>query len=187
MRDDDRVIGPPPASVRLDETHELRALAPDDAETVAGLVRANLDHLRPWMPWADERSADPAFQRARIRGLADLARRGVEWQYGLFADESLLGSFGLMTRRGPGTLEIGYWLAADATGAGLATRATSALADTGAALDEVDALWIVCDEANVRSAAIARRCGFALDHSYAQEPQSPGEVGRMLVFVRPCR
>ena len=29
-------------------------------------------------------------------------------------DEALLGSIGLMTRRGPGTLEIGYWLHVDA-------------------------------------------------------------------------
>ena len=57
--------------------------------------------------------------------------RGEEYQYGLFdPDESrVLGSFGLMTRRGRGTLEIGYWVHVDATGHGHATRAAAALTD----------------------------------------------------------
>ena len=99
-----------------DGTH-LRLFVVDDAEAVARAVAENLEHLRPWMPWADAQSAEPAFQRDRLRKLPALAERGEEWQYGLFApDEAVLGSFGLMTRRGPGTMEIGYWIRADAEG-----------------------------------------------------------------------
>ena len=180
------MIQPPPVRIDLGDGSELRLLTPGDAEAIAAAVGTNLEHLRPWMPWADERSADPAFQRARIRGLADLGARGVEWQYGLFAGGRLLGSFGLMTRRGPGTLEIGYWLCSDAIGAGYATRAAGALAATGDGLVGVDEIWIVCDEANERSAAVARRCGFDLRESYEDAPQASGEVGRKLVFVRVC-
>ena len=178
---------PPPVRVSLDDGSELRTLVPEDAVSVAAAVGANLDHLRPWMPWANERSADPAFQRARINGLASLASTGTEWQYGLFGDGAFLGSFGLMTRRGPGTLEIGYWLCADATGTGRATRATSALAGVGESMTGIEELWIVCDEANARSAAVARRCGFELCRTYADEPQAPGENGTKLVFVRNVR
>ena len=187
LRDDGSVITPPPVRVALDDGSELRVLVPDDAGAVAAAVGTNLDHLRPWMPWANDRSADPAFQRARIRGLAALAASGSEWQYGLFADGDFLGSFGLMTRRGPGILEIGYWLCADATGTGRATRAASALADIGAAADGIDELWIVCDEANLRSAAVALRCGFELLRSYADVAEAPGEAGTKLVFVRDVR
>src|SRR5262245_4424090 len=100
----------------------------DDAELVATAVADSIEHLRPWMPWANEQSTDPKFQRERLSNQPQLAARGEEWQYGLFdADESqMLGSFGLMTRRGPGTLEIGYWLHVDATGRGHATRAAQA-------------------------------------------------------------
>jgi len=181
------VTTPPPVRVSLDDGSELRTLVPEDAVSVAAAVGANLDHLRPWMPWANERSADPAFQRARINGLASLASTGTEWQYGLFGDGAFLGSFGLMTRRGPGTLEIGYWLCADATGTGRATRATSALAGVGESMTGIEELWIVCDEANARSAAVARRCGFELCRTYADEPQAPGENGTKLVFVRNVR
>ena len=180
------MIAPPPGHLRLVHGGVLRTLLPDDATAVAAAVRSSLDHLRPWMPWADERSSDPSFQRARIGGLADLAARNVEWQYGLFVEGDFFGSFGLMTRRGPGTLEIGYWLRADATGSGWATRAVAALAATGAAVAGVDELWIVCDEANERSAAVARRCGFTLRRVEERAPECPGETGRLLIFIRPA-
>lgn len=173
--------------IDLDDDSELRMLVPGDATAIAAAVAANLDHLRPWMPWADQRSTDTAFQRARIRGLTDLGARGIEWQYGLFADDRILGSFGLMTRRGPGTIEIGYWLCADSTGAGRATQAVNALAEAADALVGVDEVWIVCDEANERSAAVARRCGFELRDTYEDTAQAPAETGRKLIFVRPTR
>ena len=99
-----------PERIDLEDGTHLRFFVVDDAEAVARAVAENLEHLRPWMPWADAQSAEPAFQRDRLRKLPALAERGEEWQYGLFApDESVLGSFGLMTRRGPGTSTIRPW------------------------------------------------------------------------------
>src|SRR5205807_1340003 len=84
-----------PDRVELEDGGHLRFFVVDDAEAVARAVFENLEHLRPWMPWADAQSAEPAFQRDRLRKLPALAERGEEWQYGLFApDESVLGSFG---------------------------------------------------------------------------------------------
>src|SRR4051812_17861621 len=101
----------------------LRRLRVADAARVAGAVGDNLEHLRPWMPWATKESADTRFQRRRLAE-ADLQwSRGGDFGYGLFevgaAGERLVGAFGLSARRGPKTLEIGYWLCADATGRGI--------------------------------------------------------------------
>ena len=106
------IVIDPPERVDLEGDVHLRLFRVDDADEVARAVKDNLDHLKPWMPWADEQSGDPEFQRERLRKLPALAARGEEWQYGLFGvdDRAVLGSFGLMTRRGPGTIEIGYWL-----------------------------------------------------------------------------
>ena len=64
--------------------------------------------------------------------------------FGLFeADGELVGGFGLHRRRGPGILEIGYWVRSDRTGRGYATGAARAL--TQAAFDgfpDVDRLEI---------------------------------------------
>ena len=176
----------PPDRIALDDEVVLRRFRTADAEMLAQAVAESLEHLQPWMPWAIAEAADPLFQRRRLAKLPDLARRGEEWQYGLFPlDESaVLGSFGLMTRRGPRTIEIGYWLHVDAGGHGYATRAASALTDVGLALANVERVYICCDEANVRSAAIAQRLGYRLLTVEHHAPEAPGESGRLQKWIR---
>jgi RimJ/RimL family protein N-acetyltransferase len=176
----------PPERIDLDNGAYLRWQKVDDAAAVARAVGDSLDHLKPWMPWADAQSADVGFQRGRLRNQPQLRDRFEEWQYSLLdaADNAFLGGFGLMTRRGPGTLEIGYWLHVDAGGRGLATDAARALTDAGLRLDGIDRMIIVCDEANLRSAAIPARIGYVLDRVETRAPEAPGETGRMQIWVR---
>lgn len=176
----------PPERIELPDAI-LRRLHVIDADAVAQAVRDNLDHLRLWMAWADNGSADPAFQRDRLRGVADRWASGEEYQYGLFApddDTTMLGSFGLMTRRGRGTLEIGYWLASSACGRGHATNATASLTDVALAVRGVTQSLIYTDEANVRSAAIPKRLGYELLRVEEQATTAPGESGRTQVWLR---
>ena len=179
------VIAVPPERIDLDADTYLRWLTVSDAEAVARAVDESLDHLKPWMPWADAQSTDVTFQRNRLRQQSQQRERTEEWQYGLFgvADEQLLGSFGLMTRRGPGTLEIGYWLHADVGGRGYATNAARALTTTGRRVRSIKQMIIVCDEANTRSAAIPQRIGYSLQRVEARTPEAPGESGRTQIWV----
>ena len=146
----------PPARIELTDA-VLRPFAVADAEALARAVRESLEHLSPWMPWADANSAQVEFQRQRLQGVVDQFARGEEYQYGLFdLDETrVLGSFGLMTRHGRGTLEIGYWVHVDAIGHGHTTRATAALTDVAFELAGVKHVLIYTDVANLRSAASA--------------------------------
>lgn len=175
----------PPERIELGDGISLRWLVIDDAVALADAVGASLEHLRPWMPWADAQSADTGFQRGRLRSQAGQRDRGEEWQYGLFApdDGALLGSFGLMTRRGPGTLEIGYWLHVDAVHRGHAITAARALTEAGRGIEGIDRMIVVCDEANARSAAIPRRLGYTLDRVERRSPEAPSETGRMQIWT----
>ncbi|GAA3357564.1 GNAT family protein [Saccharopolyspora gregorii] len=58
---------------------------------------------------------------------------------------------------------VGYWLAADARGRGVATRSVRLLAAW--AFDELGMLRLelTCDPANIPSRRVAERCGFALE------------------------
>jgi RimJ/RimL family protein N-acetyltransferase len=174
----------PPERIELEDTN-LRWITVDDAATVARAVGESLDYLKPWMPWADAQSADVEFQRGRLRNQPRQRERAEEWQYGLFAtdDDSLLGSFGLMTRRGPGTLEIGYWLHVDAGNRGHATKAALALTEVGLQVEGIHRMIIVCDEANVRSAAIPKRLGYTLERVEQRPPEAPGETGRTQIWI----
>ena len=156
-----------------------------DAAALARAVDESLDHLKPWMPWADARSADVVFQRGRLRTFRALMERGEEWQYGVFDtdDNRVLGSIGLMTRRGPGTLEIGYWIHVDAEGRGYATRGASALTKVARAEPGIRTVFIYCDEANDRSAAIPRRLGYKLARIHRRAPEAPGETGREMQWA----
>lgn len=174
----------PPERIELDGAIHLRWVTVDDAEAVARAVGESLDHLRPWMPWADAQSAEPGFQRRRLAAQVLQREREEEWQYGLFAaDDALLGTVGIMTRRGPGTLEIGYWLHVDAGNRGYATRAARALTDVGLQIPGIDQVVIMCDEANVRSAAVPQRLGYTLARVDQRSPEAPGETGRMQIWV----
>jgi RimJ/RimL family protein N-acetyltransferase len=176
----------PPKRIQLDEAHALRLFRTGDAKALALAVGESLEHLRPWMPWADDESADERFQRQRLRGVQHKAATGEEWQYGLFpVDESrVLGSFGLMTRQGPGTIEIGYWVHVDEIGHGVATLASRALTNAALAVDGITTVYIRCDERNTRSAAVPRRLGYALDETLSRAPEAPGESGRLMIWSR---
>jgi RimJ/RimL family protein N-acetyltransferase len=187
-----RVPALPPERVDLngggadDPAHlVLRRLTVADAAAVATAVAENLEHLRPWMPWADADSANERFQRRRIAEADTQWARGADFGYGLFADDDrrLLGAFGLTARRGPRTLEIGYWLRADVTGRGLATRAVEALTDVAVNQPGVERVLVYCDEANHASAAIPRRLGYRLDRIVAVPPEATAETGRQLEWV----
>ena len=176
----------PPKQIRLDSSYRLRLFRTGDAHELALAVRTSLEHLRPWMPWADEESGDEEFQRRRLRGVQHKASLGEEWQYGLFPADTdrVLGSFGLMKRQGPGTIEIGYWVHVNEIGHGLATLASAALTNTSLALDGVTAVYIRCDERNARSAAVPRRLGYTLDETTTRAPEAPGESGRLMIWSR---
>ena len=182
----------PPERLELDEidlgtgdlaTIVLRRLTVNDATAVATAVADNLEHLRPWMPWANAESADERFQRRRLAEAEVQWNRGADYGYGLFGNDKLLGAFGLTARRGPRTLEIGYWLSAEATGRGLATRAVEKLTDVAAAQEEVDRVLIYCDEANHASSAIPKRLGYRVERVVAVPPEATAETGRQLEFV----
>lgn len=174
-----------PERIELGDDTNLRWMTVDDAETIARAVGESLDHLKPWMPWADAQSADVGFQRGRLRSQPQQRERDEEWQYGLFAgaDDAFIGAFGLMTRRGPGTLEIGYWLHVDAGNRGHATRSAQALTEAGLRIENIDRMIIVCDEANVRSAAIPKRLGYTLERVEERPPEAPGETGRTQIWI----
>ncbi len=156
---------------------EIRSWRPDDAPALVRVVTANLDHLRPWMPWiahepstVDDRVAlFAAWEEARLAG-SDVA-------YGLFLEGEVVGGTGLHGRIGPGGLEIGYWVTAERTRQGIASEAARAL--TGVALDrsETDRVEIHHDQDNVASAGIPRTLGYRMIEHRAVEPTAPAESG----------
>jgi RimJ/RimL family protein N-acetyltransferase len=156
----------------------LRRFRAEDVDALFGAVTESLEHLRPWMPWAADysRASAEEYLARSIKGWDE----GTEYNYAILtgaalteaalteaavardaqAGRVLVGSIGLMTRCGPGGLEIGYWVHRAYTGRGLATAATAALVEEAFGLPGVDWVEIVHDELNVASGQIPRKLGF---------------------------
>ena len=175
----------PPESLDLGEV-VLRRHRPADAAALAATAADCLDHLTPWMVWA---TPELVTVEAMATFISDSSRRaadGSEAVYGILTPAgALVGGCGLHDRGAPRTVEIGYWLHPSATGRGAMTRIVTALADLALAMDDVGAAAVVCDEANERSAAVARRAGFRLDRIVdSPRPQAPADTGRDMIWLR---
>ena len=164
----------------------LRRFRAEDVDALFGAVTESLDHLRPWMPWAADysRASAEEYLAGSIQGWDD----GTEYNYAILTGDApgggvLAGSIGLMTRIGPGGLEIGYWVHRAYTGRGLATAATAALVEQAFRLPGVDRVEIVHDELNVASGQIPRKLGFTEVERRPLDPPPASGTGTGVVVA----
>lgn len=141
----------------------VRCYNPSDAQLLADSVAENIDHLKPWMPWAhfEPTSMEERVNRLkRFRGMFDL---GQDYIYGIFnpKETKLIGGTGLHTRLGESELEIGYWIHKDHINQGLVTESTAALIKVAFEIVHIHRIEIHCSPANLASAAIPKKLGFS--------------------------
>ena len=157
----------------------------DRADDLDKAINESLPELTPFMPWAtsayDLGAAAEHLERSRT-----------EWDSGenfnfaiLTSVGAVVGSCGLMTRQGPGVLEIGYWVHSAHTGKGFATAAVSALTEVGLVQPGIDRVEIHHDVDNPASGRIAAKAGFSQTGPVAVEKKAPSDSGTHLVWV--CR
>ena len=163
---------------------ELRRWRPAQAAALTAAVEASLAELRPWMPWAQEHPTVGGITEVLTEGDASF-EADREWQFVVAEPgaDGVLGATGLHHRGAPDTVEIGYWIRSDRTGAGLATTVARALTSAAFAhLDYVEAVEIQMDAANRRSAAVPPKLGFRLAGEVDHAIDAPGHSGRWEVW-----
>jgi RimJ/RimL family protein N-acetyltransferase len=166
----------------------IRCYDPEDAPLLKEAVDSSFDHLRPWMPWMrfEPQSLDQKVDLLRMfRGQFD---RDENYVYGVFApdDSRLLGGSGLHPRSDDDSLEIGYWVRADAARQGIATEVTAVLTRVGIELAGLKRIDIRVDPTNVRSLRIPRALGFVEEATLRRrlEPyEEGGERRDVVVFT----
>ncbi len=155
----------------------LRRWQPADVDALATAIAESREHLLPWMPWA---AAEPLARETRLAwidlGNADAASGG-DAVLGMFAGPVVVGGTGLHRRRGPDTLEIGYWVHADHLGQGFATEAATALTTAAFAVPGIEHVEIHHDRANTASRGIPERLGYRMVAESPDAVTAPGEEG----------
>ncbi|MGH9006982.1 MAG: GNAT family N-acetyltransferase [Acidimicrobiales bacterium] len=163
----------------------LRRHRPDDLAELVGAVNASLEHLRPWMVWAQQPATDESLGEFLSGSIANF-EAGIEFGYAIVESteggERIVGGAGLHPRLGPGAIEIGYWVHVDHVRRGAASGAARALRD--AAIDPlgVEVVEIHCDPKNTASAAVARSSGFRLVGTEARAPRIPTESDHEMIW-----
>ena len=160
---------PPPDSLRT-ERLLLRRWSAADACELQPILEANVERLKPWIPWTTAEPVPVPELEGRLARFNEDFDAGRAFRYAILplSGRGLLGGASLHPRAGEGRvpfsqadhIEIGYWLRADATGRGFATEAARALLAAAVALPHLTRVEIRCDPRNAPSAAVPRRLGF---------------------------
>jgi len=155
----------------------LRRWRPGDAQALDRAVAESADHLRPWMAWMALEPQNVEQRRAMFAEREREWARGGDVMLGVFVSGRVAGSCGLHRRRGPRTLEIGYWIHPSFTRRGLATLVAGMLTDAAFSVSGIEHVEIHHDKANVASAGIPRRLGFGFVGEARDAPDAPAAVG----------
>ena len=171
------------------ETERLIIRAPrvEDAPEIVEAVSETLPELRPWMPWAKE-PVTLDFQTARIRQV--MAQWITRQELGLHA--YLKGTSTLVLSSGlhridwqAGKFEIGYWVRTKFMGQGFVTEAVNGITDFAFKQLHANRVEIRCDAENIRSAAVAKRCGFLLEGILRHDSLDPsGQLRSTMIFSK---
>jgi ribosomal-protein-serine acetyltransferase len=145
---------------RLDSGLALELLAPRHAQELYDAVEENREHLRPWMPWVEStKSVDDtkAFISTTVSQLASNSG----FQTAIRSGERIIGVVGMHKIDWENKVtSLGYWLAKDAQGKGIMTRACAAYIDHLFSTLNLHRVEIRCATENSRSRAIPERLGF---------------------------
>ncbi|MDN3920880.1 GNAT family N-acetyltransferase [Roseateles violae] len=173
------------------ETERLLLAAPRAGigPALAAAIGESVAELRPWMPWAQQAPSIEDSEAVARRQLADFVlRKDLCFQIydRAAAGRRLLGGTGLHrmdweVRR----FEIGYWIRSSAQGQGYVSEAVQAMAAMAFERLRARRVEIRCDDVNLRSRAVAERCGFELEGILRSDGLNPaGEPRNTCVYAR---
>ncbi|HEY1916900.1 MAG TPA: GNAT family protein [Streptosporangiaceae bacterium] len=154
-------------SYSLGDGAELRSLEPWNAAEFIAAVERDRAHLAPWLPWSGIKDEESA--RAMLQNYADRQAQDSGRIYGIWLDGKLSG--GVLFRvfsAEAGSCEVGVWLAAEAEGRGLVTRAVRHMIDWAFHERGIARVEWQTSAANERSIAVARRLGMSKDGTLRQ-------------------
>ena len=143
----------------------IRAATADDLDATYAAAQASVNELSNWMPWAHPvpllesmaRYFSTCEEKWRNREMLDF--QWIEKSSGALVGK---GGFHHIDWTIP-KFEIGYWLSTAYVGQGFCTEAVNGLVEFARTALAARRLEIRSQTANVRSRAVAERCGFVLE------------------------
>ena len=163
----------------------VRPYRESDAQALFEAIAESRDHLRPWLPFADEHQTVDESRHWIIQQLANwILRDDLMLSIWEQATGRYLGGTGLHPHDWEiGYFEIGYWIRVSAEGYGYISESVRLLTDYAFDNLKANRIEIRCDELNVRSASIPKRLGYVLEgRSRNDVATTDGRLRTTLVF-----
>lgn len=170
------------------ETSRLILRAPElsDVPFLYQAVKESVKELKPWMPWATD---DYTMEACEENLRSAIAKFITKEDFRIcFLDKTsgrMIGNTGFhRINWDVPRFEIGYWCRTSETGKGYVTEVVRALSKV--AFENLNAarVEIRCDDLNVKSAAVAERCGYRLEGVLKNNERSPkGELRSTRVYA----
>ena len=173
----------PPDPPLADEVVSLRPRRANDAPAVVAAIDGDPEIAR----WLDQ--VPQPYGPAQAREYLAACRR--DWEEGAgasfalldAADERVLGSLGIRLADLPvGVAEAGYWVAREARGRGIATRALRLAARWILGHQGIERLQLRTDALNMPSQRVAEKAGFRREGVLRSVHYNP-RLGRRIDFV----
>ncbi|KAB2347446.1 GNAT family N-acetyltransferase [Actinomadura rudentiformis] len=162
VTDEPRVVTAPGDTAWARQAVRLRAVRVGDAEELTALCLGNREYLRPWEPVREASYFTVEGQRANVHDLVRAHAAGEMWPGVILEDGEIAGRITLNNiLRGPlQSCFVGYWVAQDRAGRGVATEAVRQALDLAfgeLGLHRVEAFTRVDND---RSQRVLARNGF---------------------------
>lgn len=161
----------------------LRPFQVGDGQALYEAVEESREHIRPWLPFADE-TLEEASDWVIRQHAAWLLRETLHLAIWDRATNRFLGGCQLIPVNWQnGYFGIGYWLRTSAEGHGYMSEAVRLLIDYAFNQLHAQRLEIRCDERNTRSASVARRLNFKQEGCLRNDFRAPdGLLRNTLIF-----
>jgi len=154
--------------IPVDDALALRLVQPQHAQEIAQAVASSREHINRWLPWAT-----PGYDVGEARVWAQAMLKAFDERKAMalsvLEHGRVVGGSGWTDWRcqdntdwqlSEASADVGYWLAKDAQGRGIMTRAVRALLDYGFGEVGLHRITVRAEPDNQRSCVLPERLGF---------------------------
>jgi len=145
--------------LKVDDEIILRTVEEGEAYQLFSLVDHNREYLGAYLPWVDH-THNIADSKAFISQMIAETMDGTSLGVGIWVKGELAGHAGIMDIVPGHKATLGYWVAENFSGAGIMTRAISALVEQAFTKYSLRRLLIEARSTNEKSISLALRLGF---------------------------
>jgi ribosomal-protein-serine acetyltransferase len=160
---------------------DIREYKIEDAQKLFELIDKNRKHLYRFI-WVDSIQSVIDVEDFIKRSI-NLKQYGTGYEYGIYADEELVGNVSLYNvNKSHGRAGIGYWVSQDYEGQGIVHRAVDLLIENAFMNLGLHKLTISCAVNNEHSAQLAKKLGFVEEGLLREDFKVGGEYVDSHVF-----